>query len=287
MAGAGAAGAAQVAGTRPAAAAAAAAAEVVTRQEVRSLTRDQWDRFAAAVRALNARSGIGPTRYAQFSATHYNFRGQSHGVAAFLPWHREHLRRFEAALRDIDPSVNLPYWDWTIDYKAPEKSPVLSPDYFGGNGTGVDRCVRDGAFANWQVSVPTRHCLQRRYSGGTTIGSWYSPGMLENLLNTSRQSYDQFRRAIEGTPHASVHVNIGGDMSQMYSTNDPLDWVNHAFIDLIWAEWQARNPTLGSSYGGGGARPSNILIPFNRTVASTLDTRALGYTYPRWSGGPA
>ncbi|MFK0050449.1 tyrosinase family protein [Streptomyces sp. NPDC090741] len=66
-----------------------------------------------------------------------------------------------------------------------------------------------------------------------------------------------------------------------YSTNDPLDWVHHAFIDLLWAEWQARNPSLANTYKGS---THSLLPPFGVTVASTLNARTLGYVYPRWSG---
>ncbi|MCM2424236.1 tyrosinase family protein [Streptomyces sp. RKAG293] len=280
MAAAGAAGVAGAAtfGTRLAAA--VPAAEVVTRPEIRQLSDGQRTRFFNAVKTLKNNNAVN-NQYNQFVAVHYNNQTAGHGVPAFLPWHREYLRLFEAALQKIDPTVVLPYWDWSRDSQAPERSVIFSSAYFGGNGAGSNRCVTSGAFAGWQVRIPNQRCLQRQFNGGSTIGSWYSPGMIENLLNTNRTSYDQFRRAIEGSPHASVHVNIGGDMSQMYSTNDPLDWVHHAFIDLLWAEWQARNPSLANTYQGS---TSTLLRPFGVTVASTLDTRSLGYTYARWSG---
>ncbi|WP_055531682.1 tyrosinase family protein [Streptomyces alboniger] len=256
----------------------------MTRREIRQLTEDQRKRFFAAVQALHVRSGTGQSQYDQFTADHYDYRASSHGVAAFLPWNREHLRRFEAALQKIDPTIVLPYWDWSRDSQAPERSAILSSSYFGGNGTGSSRCVTNGAFADWQATIPNNHCLQRKFNGGSTIGSWYSPRMIENLLNTNRQSYDQFRRALEGTPQASVHVHIGGDMSQMYSPNDPLHWVHRTFVDLIWTEWQQRNTGLADTYNGGGASTHDVLQPFGVTVASTLSTRILGYTYPRWGG---
>lgn len=283
MAAAGAAGVAGAASVGTRLAAAVPAAEVVKRQEIRSLTPDQRTRFFNAIKTLYNNNSAN-NQYNQFVLTHYNYQAQGHGVAAFLPWHREFLRRFEVALQRIDKRIVLPYWDWTRDSQAPERSAIFSPAYFGGNGTGSNRCVTTGAFAGWRVRFPNTRCLQRQYNGGSTIGSWYSPAMTENLLNNNRQSYDQFRRALEGSPHASVHVNIGGDMAQMYSPNDPLYWIHHAFIDLLWAEWQARNPNLANTYGGGGASLTNTMIPFGVRVASTLDTRALGYTYPRWSG---
>ncbi|HUF08410.1 MAG TPA: tyrosinase family protein [Rhodothermales bacterium] len=37
----------------------------------------------------------------------------AHQGSAFGPWHREFLVRFELELQKFDPTVMLPYWDWT------------------------------------------------------------------------------------------------------------------------------------------------------------------------------
>src|SRR4029077_14554070 len=41
-----------------------------------------------------------------------------HETAAFLPWHREFLNRYEVLLRQYDPTVKLFYWDWTTNPSA-------------------------------------------------------------------------------------------------------------------------------------------------------------------------
>ena len=43
----------------------------------------------------------------------------NHGGNSFLPWHRELVNRYEALLRQADPSVALHYWDWTEDPRQP------------------------------------------------------------------------------------------------------------------------------------------------------------------------
>jgi hypothetical protein len=65
-------------------------------------------------------------------------------------------------------------------------------------------------------------------------------------------------------------------MGTSASPADPLFWLHHAFIDKIWADWQALHPGVNPS------NPSEILQPLpimTRTVAQVLDTRALGYVY--------
>ena len=30
-----------------------------------------------------------------------------------MPWHRAYLYFFELSLKDLEPTVSLPWWDWT------------------------------------------------------------------------------------------------------------------------------------------------------------------------------
>lgn len=43
-----------------------------------------------------------------------------HGWERFLPWHRAYLYEFEQNLQDFDPSITMPYWDWTMPRYHPE-----------------------------------------------------------------------------------------------------------------------------------------------------------------------
>ena len=62
----------------------------------------------------------------------------AHRGPAFLPWHREFLRRFEADLQRIlgDSNFGLPYWDWEYDGDLPEQDQKTTPvwDMLGGDG---------------------------------------------------------------------------------------------------------------------------------------------------------
>jgi tyrosinase len=73
---------------------------------------------------------------------------------AFLPWHRQFLLLFEEQLRSVDPTVSLPYWDWTVD--SGTDSYVWADDFMGGNGDPAQGyVVTTGPFASgaWEVSI--------------------------------------------------------------------------------------------------------------------------------------
>ncbi|GII66514.1 tyrosinase [Sphaerisporangium krabiense] len=72
----------------------------------------------------------------------------------FLPWHRQYLLELENQLRRVDPSVTLPYWDWTTDQSR--DSPLWADDFMGGDGRPEDGMVMTGPFAypnGWKLKV--------------------------------------------------------------------------------------------------------------------------------------
>ncbi|MEO3782828.1 tyrosinase family protein [Actinocorallia sp. B10E7] len=262
-----------------------AAVEAV-RAEVRALPAERWERYVRAVRALNRRSG-GASEYDGIVRVHVDHAHTAQGTPAFLPWNRVFLRRFELALQRIDPSVRVPYWDWTPDARAPAASVVLGGAYFGGNGSGEGREVRDGSFADWTVAHPSPHRLRRWYDEGSGLSAFPGAEDVEKIL-AEGSGYDVFRAAVESVLAAPVQEKLGGDLSALSAPNDPLFWSHRAFLDLLWAERQARDPTRARDYDGTSqgrqAGLGDLLEPFGVTVAATLDLRAeaFGYAYPRW-----
>ncbi|KYC38033.1 tyrosinase [Scytonema hofmannii PCC 7110] len=127
--------------------------QVVTakvRKNVVDLTSEEKHAFVNALKTLKHTFSEGSqlSIYDQFVAVHVAAMGlmfdSARGPAAghdgahesdlFLPWHREFIHRFEQALRSVDASVTLPYWDWT-DAKA--LSVIFQDDFMGPNGQGV------------------------------------------------------------------------------------------------------------------------------------------------------
>lgn len=126
--------------------------ELAVRKNVVDLSKDEKDRFVNAIYSLKNTFAEGSkvSIYDQFVAVHlgamsvihwheehqhyHDTVDTAHENSGFLPWHREYIRRFEEALQSVDPSVTLPYWDWT-DPKAIDV--IFQPDFMGTNGKGV------------------------------------------------------------------------------------------------------------------------------------------------------
>ncbi|KAJ9080219.1 hypothetical protein DSO57_1027412 [Entomophthora muscae] len=259
------------------------------RKEIRELSEGELREFTDAVNQMHQTRKPGfqsMSVYEYFTYIHNNNAHGVHSSPAFLPWHRYFIRLFEIELQRINPNVMLPYWDWSLDASEPHRSPVLSGRIMGGNGVGSNRCVRDGAFADWQMSYPDRHCLRRDYNNGNRLSSFSSPESI--LLDINTNQFSSFAMQFEikhGRPHNAIGGRIG-DFSYMYSPNDPLFFLHHAFVDLVWEKWQQRHPNSpyeGSRFGT-RASSEDRLTGLGATVRDTLQTRNgfYCYTYPSY-----
>ena len=277
------------------------------RKNQTALNPDEKKRFVEAVVELK-RTGV----YDRFVQIHVDAmahatpstvspftRNAAHRGPAFLPWHREFLRRFELELQLVDPTVTLPYWDWTVD-NSPASS-IWSNDFMGGNGRSGDERVMDGAFAfgtgDWNLNVvPTVNSpryLQRRFGMGTPRGLPTQQEVTSSLAITrydsspwNTNSLNSFRNVLEGWSgpglHNLVHRWVGGSMLPNTSPNDPIFFMHHCNVDRIWAMWQLTHPTQGYLPTGDGPDGHNIndsMFPWDITPNDMLDYKKLGYMY--------
>ncbi len=268
------------------------------RKNVSSLTTVEKQRFVAAVLQLKA-SG----KYDTYVTTHMNAMHHAHQGPAFLPWHREFLRRFESDLQGIDPSVTLPYWDWSTDNTT--TSQPWHVELMGGNGRASDQQVTDGPLAfsagKWPINIDTPPNFLTRNFG---VGASSLPSASDVAAVLAITPYDSapwntspvasFRNQLEGwrgpNIHNRVHLWVGGAMEPMSSPNDPVFFLHHCNIDRLWAQWRAMHPAEGYQPVSGGAMGHNLndaMEPWGMpyTPASVLDHHALGYTYDTEAGG--
>jgi Common central domain of tyrosinase len=265
------------------------------RKNQATLSAQEKSRFVAAMLVLKANG-----TYDQYVQTHMNAMAAAHRGPAFLPWHREYLRRLELDLQAIDSTVTLPYWDWTVDRTA--GASIWAADFMGGDGRPSDGQVMTGPFAfstgNWALAFDGPF-LRRRF--GASAPALPVPADVTNAINNEtvydvapydRFSLSGFRNRLEGwisgpQLHNLVHVWVGGSMMPMSSPNDPVFFLHHCFVDKIWADWQRANPASGYLPVSGAPPGHNLadaMSPWAAqgqtvTPASVLDHHALGYAY--------
>ncbi|MEU5096364.1 tyrosinase family protein [Streptomyces sp. NPDC020996] len=237
------------------------------RKDVSTLTPDERRRFVQALLEVKRRG-----EYDEFVRTHleyYTADGDdglrtAHMAPSFLPWHRMFLLELERALRRVDPSVTVPYWDWTRD--RTKTSVPWTADLLGGDGRRSDRRVTTGPFAyaegNWTLTegVTDGAFLTRDLGRARDPMELPTSGELERALDDpvyDTAPWDStvtsgFRNRLEGwgtgrgsaswRNHNRVHRWVGGVMLGGASVNDPVFWLHHAFVDLQWTRWQRRHP---------------------------------------------
>jgi tyrosinase len=138
-----------------------ASGELGVRRNGKDLSADERLAFTNAVRALKRKPSHwahGLSVYDTFVIWHRDAFDcalmSAHMGPAFLPWHRQFLRMFEQELQAVEPTVTLPYWDWTVDNTA--DAWLWDDDFMGGNGDPAENfAVTTGPFrkGQWELTV--------------------------------------------------------------------------------------------------------------------------------------
>ena len=279
---------------------------MAVRKNALTLSAAEKSAFVQAVKALKANG-----TYDQYVLQHVqamahgtppgtpsSIRNAAHRGPAFLPWHREYLRRLELDLQQVsgDPNLGIPYWDWATDAALPNPatSPVWGNDLLGGNGSPVTT----GPFASGMWTIINGQGnpaggLSRAF--GVNISTLPTQADVTTALNETpydsppwnTASNPSFRNRNEGwisgpQLHNRVHVWVGGSMLPGTSPNDPVFFLHHCFVDKMWADWQALHPNEGYVPVSGGPSGHNLndpLFPWTNTPANVLNHHALGYQY--------
>ncbi|MFF8864446.1 MULTISPECIES: tyrosinase family protein [unclassified Streptomyces] len=233
------------------------------RKNVRNLTATERRRFVDALLALKRRG-----EYDDFVRMHiqyYTADGEdglrtAHMAPSFLPWHRRFVLDLERALRRIDSSVTVPYWDWTRDRST--TSVPWTKDLLGGNGRRSDRQVMTGPFAyasgHWTIKegvtdgrflardlgrsaspiqLPTRKELQGALDD-PVYDAWPWNSTVRKGFRNKLEGWGSGSGSASWHNHNRVHRWVGGAMLGGASVNDPVFWLHHAFLDLQWYRWQ-------------------------------------------------
>jgi tyrosinase len=250
---------------------------MATRQNVANLSADElaaWRQVIARSMATNDNRG-----YVHFAGMH-GLPNQfcQHANTLFLPWHRAYLYILEMALRDIDGSVSLPWWDWTSDDSHANGLPAAYADTTIANPllSGVTGLPQQ-TLNRIQAQVPDT--LDFTVNPPQTVRAPGPPGDLptaatiESILEAS--TFDDFSTQLEDQ-HNLVHGWVGGAMGIVpIAAFDPIFFAHHTMIDRLWYLWQLRNPNAGV-----GTVPLDQALPGTPlNVSQVLDVSRLGYDY--------
>ncbi|KXN72124.1 Di-copper centre-containing protein, partial [Conidiobolus coronatus NRRL 28638] len=225
------------------------------RKEIRSMSSGERQAFFNALTKLHNTKpypGVGVNKLDWFAYAHNIVYDNIHNHPVFLPWHRYYMQLFQEMIWQVDPSVIVPYWDWTIDSQAPHLSPVFTNEYFGGNGNSNNNfAIQDGFMANWSANYPNKHAIARNfqqsvngsYVNSNEIAALPSSILMDSIINNNK-IFSSFAFNAE-LYHGYLHYAIGGDsaeMSKHYSPNDLIFFLHHGYVDRFWWIWQKRNP---------------------------------------------
>ena len=292
------------------------------RKNVKRLTAQEKRRFVEAILVLKTQDSVlhpgSQSRYDDFVEVHLNamwdfstnsMRSLSwgHVDSVFLPWHRELLFQFEQLLQSIDPTVTIPYWDWTREQSSSDSGFPFKHDFIGVDGDDADgdRVKREPGAPSpypyafdpeaWSLTITVNDpgdsltYFQRQFGEFDVQGTVNDAPNLPLNDTTVTGTSTNFRAAIDAANsyttlrarsedlHNLVHRWTGGNMLRMTSPNDPVFFMHHAQIDRMWSIWQRKvapgTPFYVASSTAAGHKLNDAMI-FNDTGAAPFTTGA-------------
>lgn len=176
-----------------------------------------------------------------------------HGSTHFLTWHRAYLYFFEALIREKsgEDGFALPYWNWFA-------SKAIPMDFLEEMADGQPNALFHP---------------KRAYKSKTLVDT-----------ALGRTTLFDFSSMLEGNPHGTVHVMVGGEMGSVEtSARDPIFWLHHCNVDRMWSVWLEQdslhvNPAdstwLGRQFGFDVGQKK-----ITRVSDLVQTSGSLGYTY--------
>jgi len=134
---------------------------------------------------------------------------------------------FERILRKASgmPSLGLPYWNYS-------------------NATDATARFLPAAFRSPATAANPLYTANRGAAFNAGTGQLSASAVSLASVIPGPTGFYPFSGNVYGTPHAAVHVSIGGWMGAFATAGqDPIFWLHHCNVDRLWNRWLA---------GGGG-----------------------------------
>lgn len=155
-----------------------------------------------------------------------------HNSWKFFAWHRAYLYFHERILGKLigDMNFRLPYWDWDVSSHRRLPGAYTSPN--------------DATNPLWnstRAMSPTDE-LPDEDVGEDAMEAALTAGTFEEFGGNASDG-----GIPEGTPHGSVHVDVGGFLGDMgaFETagKDPVFYAHHSNVDKMWSDWNKGSAT--------------------------------------------
>jgi len=220
-------------------------------------------------------------------------------------WHRMMVLTFERLMQKAvgDATFSLPYWAWSTGDNYDSDTLVA----VGGNGDLTsDLCTGCSCPLDQDSDSPVVSFLNIGAFGvaeDTTIArnfacnlqSLPSSSDVERVVALKVFFGDSGFQSEAAIMHDLVHHWVGGTMSTVFAASDPLFFLHHVYVDLIFTRWMLEGSNAGYSdidiatedtdlEGGGDACMAGF-FPLITHRQIWVETKDLGYTYDFFFGG--
>jgi Common central domain of tyrosinase len=245
------------------------------RKHIEDLSKPELDALADAFQHLKANGEL--VRWADIHGVAAANSGCEHNSELLWPWHRAYLIAFEDALRASNPpvtsNVTIPYWDWSeppTGSRYPKAFETIAALQGVTCDSSKDKC-----------SPPVVSCRKVCPNPASPV----SPALVATIQATPTwRAYggglkdEGIKGALESEEHDFIHGTYMGGLNRntVRAARDPLFWAHHAFMDKLWAEWQAAHP--GPSFDP-VCRDCDINFLPGKHVRDYFDIAKLGVSY--------
>jgi len=189
------------------------------RMNINALSPEELSRYRAAIAKMKSYDSFyqDERSFGYWARVHAN--QCQHGWEEFLTWHRVYLYHFEQQLQDIDPTVTVPYWDWTDNYQADVPASIFDTTQSDPSAK-TDNGIVPAAFRCWIDQAG----LDRLKAGGKVPADVL--GALDGVLN---QQFNSGLRLFLG-----AKIDYGKNPVSDRAILDELGVINPLWHRLRW-----------------------------------------------------
>ena len=250
-------------------------ARITIRKEVNDLNPQEQQVYRDTIRQAMRTPDPQQPQFSIWEAAaqlHNSQSGSIHGGGEFFFWHRYFLKTVEVKLQSLNDAFSFPYWNTSNEYAASQWH----------NSRALSLSDVSDVLDTRRKLEPYDMTIQQQWTN-----------LLDQSIATG-QGYNYWAPNPQAEyNHGTLHVNTGGrsapfgEMAQMTAPRDPLFFLHHANMDLLWVQgqqqWTAKGlPQIGCPLVGNKG-PSGLQSPLpgfdGKVLGDVVYTEALCVEY--------